>query len=78
MSRALLHRTKLEEFKQWLDAQGIQHRPPKGEYQALQIKMRVPGWACIYRRNYMPEHFTVDTRLDGLVMGFIKSQEKQR
>ena len=32
-------------------------------------------WCCIYERIEMPEHFTVDKRLDKLVARFIKESK---
>lgn len=73
MSRCLLHLSHLEDFKAWLDAQGVGHRPGRDFYQVLQVQ--VPGgWACIYQRNHMPEHYTVESRLEGLVRRFIKGR----
>lgn len=77
MSRSLLHITKLEEFKSWLDSRGIEHRPPRGDYQVLQVKMRKHGYACVYSRHDMKEHFTVDARIEGLVSRFCRERKKQ-
>ena len=41
MSRSLLHKSKLPEFKAWLDRAGIAHRPPRGDYaRALLLDLR--------------------------------------
>lgn len=73
MSRNQLHITKLEEFKVWLDSEGIPHRPGRGDYQVLQICKDGTHWNCIYERNYMPEHYTADRHIDSLVRKFIRS-----
>ena len=70
MSRSLLHITKLEAFKAWLDTQGIAHRPGKGDWQVLQVCKDGTHWNCVYSRNTMPEHFTTDRHLDSLVVKF--------
>lgn len=73
MSRCLLHKTKLESLKCWLDAQQIAHRAGKGDFEVLQIKHGT-GWAAIYDRHSAPEHYTSDKRLDALVRRFIRNK----
>lgn len=72
MSRKLLHKTRLEPFKVWLTSQGIQHRTPRGTYEALQVQARPPAWFCIFDRHTSPEHYTVDARMEPLVRRFIQ------
>ena len=74
MSRNILHITKLEEFKAWLDRQNIPHRPGKGFYQVLQICKDGKHWNCVYQRNDMPEHYTTDRHLDSLVARFCRER----
>lgn len=71
MSRNTLHLSHLEAFKQFLIDEFIAFRPGRGDFQVLQIKMPDNQWACLYSRLDMPEHYTVDKRLDGLVGKFI-------
>ena len=78
MSRNLLHKTKLEPFKEWLTAQGIQHRPPRGDYDVLQVCAFHRGdslWMCVFDRHDAPEHYTVDKRMAPIVRRFIASQK---
>lgn len=75
MSRCLLHKTKLDEFKAWLDKNGIPNRPGKGFYQALQICKDGKHWNNVYIRNHVPEHLTVDKHLEGLVVRFIRESK---
>ena len=35
---------KLDEFKAWLDAQGIEHRPTNAGYQAAMTSTETPPW----------------------------------
>ena len=78
MSRNTLHLSHLDKFKPFLIDQFIAFRPGKGDYQVLQIQMQDGQWACIYSRHDMPEHYTIDKRLDNLVHKFIKAiKEKQ-
>lgn len=48
MSRCLLHKSKLEDFKAFLDSEGIQHRPGKGDWQALQVCKDGKHWNCVF------------------------------
>lgn len=75
MSKNLLHITKLEEFKAWLDSEKIPHRPGKGEWQALQVCKDGKNWSSIFIRLDMPEHFTTDWRLDKLVGKFCRARK---
>lgn len=73
MSRSLLHKSKLPEFKAWLDRAGIAHRPPRGDYEVLQVQAKAPAWFCVFDRDDATEHYTVDWRLEGVVRRFIRS-----
>lgn len=61
----MLPREKLEEFKQWLDAEGIEHRPGRGsEWQVLQVKSQTTNdWYVIFDRKNRPTHYTVPETL---------------
>ena len=72
MSRNLLHISKLEEFKGWLDKEGLPHREGKGEWQVLQVCKDGTHWNCVYKRIDMPEHYTTDRHLDNLVVKFCR------
>ena len=72
MSRNLLHKTKLEDFKKWLDTQGLEHRPARGDYQVLQVLVPRSGWQVVYDRIAAPEHYTVPHPMERLVMRFIR------
>lgn len=80
MSRNMLHFNKLESFKTFLRLEGIEYRNGRGndDYQIMQIQL--PGtkmWAGIYKKLYAKEHYSVDKRLDWLIVKFIL-WEKQR
>ena len=72
----LLHINRLDEFVAWLDANQIPHRPGKGEYQVMQVKTTHAGWQVVYRRKEMPENFSLNNRLAGLVRKFIRETAK--
>jgi hypothetical protein len=75
MSRCLLHKSKLEEFKAFLDSEGLPHRPGKGQWQVLQVCKDGRHWNSIFIRNEMPEHFTTDRHLDSLVVKFCRKNK---
>lgn len=75
--RALLHIGQLEEFKTWLDAKGIPHRPTTAAYQVLQVYSKQTGdWVPIYKKSAATEHFTVQGRMVELVRRFIGERRK--
>lgn len=74
MSRNLLHKTKLREFIDWLDHMNIEHRPPRGSYQVLQVKTRDGQWQCIFDRDNAKEHYTVAWPLESIVRGYLRSK----
>lgn len=72
--RNLLHKNKLEKFKNWLDENDIPHRDGKGEYEVIQI-MTKDGWQKIYKRLNMPEHLTIQDKIYPLIKRFLKEQK---
>jgi hypothetical protein len=68
--RNLLHKSKLDDFKSWLDSQGIQHRAGKGGYQVIQV-MTNKGWQVVFDKH-SDEHFTVNEVLVPMVVKFIR------
>lgn len=74
MSRNLLHKTKLDDFKLWLDEKGIEHRPARGTYQVLQVKTKSGQWQCVFDRHNAPEHYTVAWPLEPIVQRFIRDR----
>lgn len=76
MSRNLLHKSKLPAFKSWLESRGIAHRPPRGDYDVLQVQAAPPDWFCVFDRISAPEHYTVDHRLESTVRRFIRSTKE--
>jgi len=71
MSRRLLHRTKIDEFKFYLSDNGIEFRDGRGDYQVMQVLIG-KDWMCVYDRN-KGDHFTVDVRMESLVKRFINT-----
>jgi hypothetical protein len=77
MSRCLLHKNKLEAFKEWLTATGIEYRPARGDFQVLQVKVRA-GWQCVFDRLDAKEHYTVAAPLESIVRRFINAAAKDQ
>lgn len=75
MSRNLLHKNKLNAFKEWLTKENIQYRPGQGVFQVLQVALPKNQWGVIYDRITAPEHYTVTISMESLVRKFIKSQK---
>jgi hypothetical protein len=71
MKRYLLHKTKLEEFKAWLDKEGIQHRPGKGDWQVLQVCTPENGFQVVFSQLKMPEYYSLNEKLEPTVLRFI-------
>lgn len=76
--RNLLHKTKLNEFKAWLDSEGVEHRPGRGDYQVLQVCIDRKHWLGVYERNVMLEHYSTDRRLDPIVRRYCRQRENHR
>lgn len=78
MSRNLLHKTKLEAFKTWCDANHIEHRPGRGTYEVLQIKTKKGYWQCVFDRLDAPEHYTVAWPIESVVRRFIRDERSKQ
>ena len=78
MSRNLLHKGKLCDFKQWLSKKGIQHREGRGDFQVLQVALPGNQWGVVYDRITAPEHYTVTAPMESLVRRFIQSHRDSR
>lgn len=77
MSRCLLHKTKLGQFKDWLTARSIEHRPGRGAYQILQVALPGNQWAVVYDRDVAPEHYTVTGPLEATVRRFLRETRQK-
>lgn len=72
-NRNLLHKSKLEDFKNWLDLKGILHRAGKGSFQVLQV-MTHKGWQVVFDKH-TEEHFTVNEVLMPTVIKFVRESK---
>ena len=75
--RATLHKSKLEDFKEYLNSRGVAYRPGKGTWQVLQVLTSKSGWQCIYSKAAMPEHYVVQNKLLPLVWGYLEEKRKE-
>lgn len=73
MKRCLLHRTKIDEFKAWLDRQGISTRPGKGQWQLFQVLTPEDGWQVVFDQ-INSEHVSVNEKLVPIVQGFLATR----
>lgn len=73
MKRGILHRSKLEEFKEWLTAQNIPTRPGKGQWQLFQISTPEHGWQVVFD-NCNPEHLSLNGKLVPIVEAFLATR----
>lgn len=76
-SRCLLHKTRLNEFREWCGLNGIECRDGRGDYQVLQVHIG-HKWHAIYDRVYMPEHLTVPVPLLSMVRRFIHTSKNNK
>lgn len=74
MSRNLLHKSTLTQFKEWLDRKHIQWREGKGEFQVMQVAWPEGQTNCVYDRIEAPEHYTVTRPMAPLVRRFIQAR----
>jgi hypothetical protein len=70
-ARCLLHTNKLGSFTSWLDTKGIAHRPGKGQWQVVQVLTPDSGWQVVFQKLDMPEHYSINQKLEPLVRQFI-------
>lgn len=77
-NRCLLHKSKLSQFIQWMIDNGIPYRYGKGAYQVLLVKIKDGNFAGIYEKNKMPEHYSIESRLEYIVRDFIKDRKDKK
>lgn len=73
-TRCLLHRNKLDEFKDYLKSKGWVIQDTKGMYEALRaVNSEVQKRPLIIYDGKSKEHFSVDDRDFSIVRDFINS-----
>jgi len=77
-NRALLHRSKIEDFKSWLQADGWQIEQPKGIYEVVRATKGTRKPLIVYTRdNKGNEHITVQNRDEGVVRAYIRDRRRE-
>ena len=53
----MLHKSKLEDFAQWLEGRGWEHEETGG-YEVLRMRWKKDGPLIVYEKNEAKEHYT--------------------
>lgn len=78
-TRDLLHKNKLDEFREWLFADGWTEEKTKGEFEVLRAtKPNKKRPLIIYKRTDSKEHYSIDDRDTGLFFQFLNSNKKKK
>lgn len=72
MSHTMLRKSQLEAFKAWLTSNGMEHRPPRGPYQVVQVEIADGSRHAIYCREKDNGFVTVPRPLERTVMQFLR------
>ena len=77
-TRNLLHRNKLEDFKQWCISQGLSIKDPVGEYEALRICHEESNWiiGIVYSR-LTGDHLTTFGKSTELVKAYLRDRSAE-
>ena len=76
-NRALLHRSKIEDFKSWLQEDGWQIEHTKGIYEVVRATKEGRKPLIVYTRdNNGKEHITVQSRDEGVVRAYIRDRRR--
>lgn len=74
-TRNILHRSKLESFKNYLKSKGWVIQDPKGLYEVLRaVNPEVQKRPLIIYNGKSKEHFSIDDRDFSIVRDFINSE----
>lgn len=74
--RGTLHKNKLADFKQWLEDEGWQHEPCKGDYEV--IRARKDKRIVLIFDNHRSTHLSYANTANDVVRGFIRSRKESR
>jgi len=71
-----MRKTHLPQFLDYLDFKGIKHRPGKGKYEVLQIRIAQRGgqkiWSTLHERESDDIFYTVSATSEGIVSRFYR------
>ncbi|MEK3718934.1 hypothetical protein [Paenibacillus sp. FSL R7-0333] len=73
MSRNTLHRSKIQEFREWLAEDGWSLEPTKGAYEVLRAR-KGKRLLLIYDRHE-GDHLSYADKFAGIVQAFIKARK---
>ncbi len=77
-NRALLHRSKIEDFKGWLQEDGWQIEQTKGIYEVVRATKEGRKPLIVYTRdNNGKERITVQSRDEGVVRAYIRDRRRE-
>ncbi len=77
-NRSLLHRSKIEDFKSWLQEDGWQIEQPKGIYEVVRATKGTRKPLIVYTRdNKGKEHLTVQDRDLPVVRAYIRDRRRE-
>ena len=74
MSRKLLHKTKLADFKDWLISDGWEIDDNNGEWQVLRAR-KGSRFLAVYDRFNTKEHYTVQGKDEGVIRAYIRARK---
>ena len=75
--RELLHKSKLEGFKEWIKAQGWTIQALKGCYEVLRAVKPGEDTLILWTRNDAKEHYSVPDKWVSLIRMFINYERVQ-
>lgn len=77
-NRNLLHRSKIEDFKRWLQADGWQLEDTKGIYELVRATKGDRKPLIVYTRdNKGSEHISVQSRDEAVVRAYIRDRKRE-
>ena len=71
----MLHKSKLDDFKSWLEGRGWTNEKTKGEYEVLRMGWPKEPPLIVYTKNDAKEHYTTYGISEVLVKQFIKERK---
>jgi len=74
-SRCTLHKSKLNEFRDWLIQRGWKEAKPKGDYEVLRMRWKREPPLLIYDRLESKEHYTTYDIGETLVRQWIRERK---
>ena len=74
-NRHLLHKDKLDEFRDWLVSEGWNIYPSRGDYEVLRALSPKLKWFIAYRRADVKEHYSVRDEDVGVLLRFLRRKK---